>query len=179
MKLHLTAIQTFFSDSGFETHIEAASEETPFDQLFVSLGRDEEMRDLTMQIRLYDQILPEGAHRNELSHPRFLDFFLVLPFEVEEKAIPAAARMVSLVNKVTLLPGFMLSETDHLLYYRYIYPSLSEEILPANLEMILSSVLYQLETFAKPLEEVAQAHKTYEEIVAEANQYVQREVSPE
>ncbi|CCB89453.1 type III secretion system chaperone family protein [Simkania negevensis] len=177
MKLHLTAIQNFFSDSGFETHLEGASEETPFDQLFVSLGRDEEMRDLTLQVRLYDQILPEGAHRNELSHPRFLDFFLVLPFEVKNKAFPEAARMVSLVNKVTLLPGFMLSETDHLLYYRYIYPSLSEEFLPANLEMILSTILYQVETFAKPLEEVAKGSKSYEEIVTQANQYVQREVN--
>jgi len=177
VKLHLTAIQTFFNESGFETHLEPASEETPFDQLFVSLGRDEEMRDLTLQVRLYDQILPDGANRNELSHPRFLDFFLVLPFEVEEKAIAASARMVSLVNKVTLLPGFMLSETDHLLYYRYIYPSLGEEILPSNVEMILSTILYQMETFAKPLEEVSRGTKTYEAIVAEANQYVQRDLN--
>jgi len=177
VKLHLTAIQKFFSDLGFETYLETATEETSFDQLFVSIGEDEEMRDLTLQVRLFDQILPEGVHRNALSHPRFLDFFIVLPFEVEEKAIPAAARMVSLINKVTLLPGFMLSETDYLLYYRYIYPSLGEEILSSNIEMILRTIIYQMETFSTPLEDVAEGSKSYEEVVSEANQCVQREAN--
>ena len=174
MKLHLPSIQKYFEESGFIVHMESATEDTPFDQLFLSLGHDEEMRDLSVQVRLFDQVLPEGAYRQELSHPRFLDFFSVLPFLVEESAFSSVARLVSLVNKVTLLPGFMLSETDHLLYYRYIYPSLGEEILPSNLEMIISSMIYQLETFAEPLEQAARGTKTYEEIVETANQSIQK-----
>jgi len=177
VKLHLSAIQKYFEESGFETHLEPSSEETPFDQLFLSLGKDEEMRDLTLQVRLFDQILPEGTHRKELSHPRFLDFFAVLPFSVDEKTFSSSARLVSLINKVILLPGFMLSETDNILYYRYIYPSLSEELSPSNLEMIVCTIIYQLETFSKPFEEVALGNKTYETVVSEANQHVQREIN--
>lgn len=175
MKLHLTNIQSFFTHSGFESYLELASEEAPFDQLFVSIGRDEDMRDLTLQVRLYDQALPAKARPSKISHPRFLDFFLVLPFEVEDATISATARMISLINKITFLPGFMLSETDCLLYYRYIYPNLGEEILSSNIDMIFRSILYQMETFTNPLEEVAQGIKTYEDVLLEANQYVQKE----
>lgn len=171
MELNLSAIEKLIKSCGFETHMEAPTEEIPFDQLYVGLGHDEEKRDRCLQIRLYSQTFPETPFSQEPISPKYLDFFTSLPFFINEKAFPGVARLTSLINKILSLPGFVLSESDKQVYYRYLYLSSMKEIGSKDIELILMTILYQIETFSPSFEELALGQKTYEEVIKAAAAY--------
>lgn len=175
MELNLNEIESLIKGCGFETYIEAPTEEIPFDQLYVGLGHDEEKRDRCLQIRLYSQTFPETPFSQEPISPKYLDFFTSLPFFINEKAFPDVARLTSLINKILSLPGFVLSESDKQVYYRYLYLNSTEKMASKDIELILMTILYQIETFSPSFEELALGDKTYEEVVKAAAAYCQED----
>lgn len=173
MELKLSSIEHFLKQSGFETHLEPPNDVAPFEQLFVSLGKDEKQYDKVLQIRLFVQSIPQGYFEKKTFQSQFLDFFIALPYEVSEPAFGDIARLTSLINKILPLPGFTLSEIDKHLYYRYLYPTCDQTLSTQDLEMILLTLIYQIETYSSSLEEVALGKKSYKQIVSEAETFSQ------
>ena len=171
MELNLSSIASHLKQSGFEIHLEPPSDAVPFEQLFVSIGSDDQKNERTLQIRLFSQSIPQGYFEKKSLEPQYLDFFIALPYEVSETMFGDTARLTSLINKILPLPGFTLSEIDKRLYYRYLYPTCNQTLSSQDLEIILLTLIYQIETYSSSFEEVAQGKKSYTQVVADAETF--------
>ncbi len=70
-----------------------------------------------------DDVLGENAD--------FLQLFVHLPFEVEEKTYADLARLILMLNWSTAVGTFGLHETQKMVYYRHVFEYLGEDIDPA------------------------------------------------
>lgn len=130
---------------GFLTRLVPAGDEMPSEQLFALLG---DVGGVTLSLEL--MLLPE------ITEPTILQFFVALPFEVSEQALPDLARFLLVLNNVLALTGFGLDEANGWVYYRHMLACADNQ--PLDTELLLNAVWmvdYQLDRFASLIRDVA------------------------
>ncbi|MCH9613663.1 MAG: hypothetical protein SP1CHLAM54_06690 [Chlamydiia bacterium] len=130
------------------------------DLLHVTIGQD-----AILQLRVDDERMPTGLAGDEEFHYQFLHLFLVFPTAVEEKHFGDTARLMSLLNKVAVVPGFILSETDKTCVFRAIH-LISKEF--KHVDFLVSAIAHSVDIFASAIEEVATGKKSLKALLKEA-----------
>lgn len=169
MKLDLETLKDALESYDFQCAIQPPKDEFPIGQLFVNIGKDDKDRPWLLQLRIYHESLEESGEGNELY---FLNLFLGLPFQVEESQFGDLARLCLMLNKISAVPAFGMSENDKVCYFNYTLlfkdATIDEDLLLATLGM----VIYLLQNFSPSFESVGCEGKSLEQVLKEAEEIV-------
>lgn len=152
--MKLEELQAFFHKEEYQAEIEQETEVSPR-QLVVLFGEN-------LYLRL--TVLEEEPLK-------FMQLFLLFPFQIEEKAVSEVSRLILSVNAGFDLASFGMMEGARLLYYRYTHAfegRCSENVLKAHID----SLHLLLETFQSSFEAVSQGKKTIEQLQAETKEKI-------
>lgn len=178
MKLDVRDIQKTLESYDFQVKLQEKNEEVPIDQLFIYLGEDDQDRPLILHLRLFKQRFQQEANgkpENEVSFQElyFINFFIALPFAVEEKMFGDLARLVLMINKVCAIPAFGLSEVDKIVYYQCTHLCEEDEMNPDLLLTMIALIMQQIETQLKTFESVSSGQESLKSVIEEANRLMQ------
>ncbi|MDF2549290.1 MAG: hypothetical protein K0S07_357 [Chlamydiales bacterium] len=165
MKLELKAIKSALESYDFQTALQPANDVLQ-DQLFISLGQDEEKRALLLQLRVYHESLAKEGEEEDPIY--FLSLFLGLPFAVEESSFGDVARTILMINKAAPFSPFGLSEIDGVAYFNHLLTFKKDELEEDLLIATVSIAIHYIRTFASFIEEVALKKKSADALFAEA-----------
>ncbi len=156
MQASLKSLETFLTGKGHPTQVVPETEISP-EQLILLLMKDPSGEDIALQLSLTE----EGPLK-------FLQFFLLIPLQIAEGALPEVARLILNINASFDLASFGVMEVSGVLYYRYvhIFESLSEEALMA----VIASVEMLLDTLLPVIIPAAKGEKTVEQLQKETRQ---------
>lgn len=149
----LLALVPALNAEGFLTRLIPASEEVPLEQLVVVLYDNNP--ELIWQLEI--MFLPL------IEEPSVLQFFVPLPFEINQISISDLARFILLLNTKLSLTGFELREENGWVYYRHLMTCSESEL---DEELIVNTVWmisYVLDRFAPILREVVEGHKNLQQ----------------
>lgn len=149
----LEKIFDYLKQTGFDCSLDK-------DLLHVTVGND-----AILQLRLDDERMPTGLFEDEEFHYQFLHLFLVFPIEVQEKFFADTARLMSLLNKVAVVPGFILSETDKTCVFRTLH-LVSKEF--KHIDFLISAIAHSVDIFRSAIEDVASGKKSLKALLKEA-----------
>lgn len=178
MKLDVKEIQKILESYEFQVKVQEKSAEVPIDQIFIYLGEDEQDRPMVLHLRLFKQRFQHDAgekSENEVSFHElhFLNFFIALPFTVEEKIFGDISRLILMINKICAIPAFGLSEADKIVYYQCTHLCEEDEMNPDLLLTMIALIMQQIETQLKTFESVATGEKSLTTVIEEANRLIQ------
>lgn len=144
----------------------------PIDQLIVKLDSDAQGRERLLLIRAAQQNLCANdailGIDSKAKNYQELQFIVTLPFYVMEAQIPDVARFILLLNKGMELPGFELSEVDHLIFFRHAFVVPEDHLDQRILLSIIGMIELLVESFAENLESVATGKQSLQQMVDEA-----------
>lgn len=169
---NLNEIKNLIEHLRYKCQILECSERIPIDQLIVELDRDAQDRSRFLVIRAANQELSsQDALFGINSSPRNyqeLQFIVTLPFFVKDEKIFEISRLILLLNKGIELPGFELSEVDHLIYYRYALIVPEDDLDERILLSLIGMIQLLLEAFTEIFEAVATSGLTFREVAIKA-----------
>lgn len=169
VKVSLSAFQLFFKNQGFESQLLKKTSHLPQDQLFVLLGQDEKLRDLVSQVQITKQEIPTSEKsRKPYYHIQFL---LLLPVEKDIHDVGELLRFIQILNRAANIPGFEVSENEGVIYYRHAFFHAGQEIDEGLLRSIMGTILMQVNTFGRLIEEVSKGEKSCEEALQTLKKY--------
>lgn len=177
MDLTFDKLKATLDQYGF-THTDMPkSAQLPFDQLFISLGADDKERPWILNLRLFEQgfegdvsTLAEGTPTRML----FLNFLVTFPFSVVESAFGDISRLILMLNKILPVPGFGLSEPDHVVYYQYTLVSVDGKLDTDGFLTLIGLIVHYMQTHQQTLEEVATLEKSLQTVLIESAEAVER-----
>lgn len=126
-ELSLTAIFKYLKEHGFSPERQPEN-----DQIVITImikGHE---------VPIFFGIISEGT---------ILQMIAYLPFILNEKALPEAARLLHFVNREVDLPGFGMDEKSKLMFYRLVLPSAEKQFDEKLLELYLGTTRILCETF--------------------------------
>lgn len=169
---NLNEIKKLLETKNYACEILNKSAEIPCDQLVIALELDKKQRSRLLLIRSIKQNLSAADSLTNIKtkHKSYkeLQFILTLPFLVDTRQIGEIARLILLLNKGMELPGFELSEVDHLIYFRHSF-LVPEDQLDERILLTLTGMIEMIvDVFSDILESVATDAKTLREVVEEA-----------
>ncbi len=154
----LKSVLEFLKTQELDGEIVPKSEKIALDILYVSFGLDDQDRDVLIQINMIEQDLSghDTFIKTKLEPKKYhiIQFFLPFPFLVEDEHIADIARLIFVVNKSLIFPGYEFSEVDRAIYYRYILMT-SNGIDGRILLQIIGAISEFYETFADIFEDIA------------------------
>lgn len=157
IKSDIKSIQEFLEKQGMKCVYTPSSDISPFDQLYVPMGVDDQQRDLLLQIRVIEEDLAEAQQLFKLpskpSKHHIVQLYCGLPFAVKPEHAGDVARLILLLNKSFGLPGFEFSEVDNLVYFRHVILAV-EQLDELILMIIIGNMMRYIDTFSLPLERV-------------------------
>ncbi|MBA3603831.1 MAG: hypothetical protein H0W50_09390 [Parachlamydiaceae bacterium] len=179
---NLDNIKAFLETLTYNSTIIHKSPELPIDQLLVELDRDAKGRELFLLIRTASQDLCINDTLLGIQAPfrnyQELQLIVTLPFYVIDAQIPDIARFILLINKGMEIPGFELSEVDHMIFFRHAFvvpeDQLDERIFLSLIGMIEALV----GTFAHMLESVATGNQSLMQIIEEVKDMIEQKNKP-
>ena len=155
-KPELSQVIAALNRDGFLTRLVPPDDEAPVQQLLVLLGDENE----ALTWRLEMMLLPE------VEEPIILQFFALLPFEVNGASVADLARFILVLNGALILTGFGLSEANGWVFYRHLMPCLDGRELDAELVLTtLWTINYQLDRFAPLLKGIAEGTTSLEQSI--------------
>jgi len=154
----LDALLNHLKESGFKAQIHPETNEIPFPQIWMTLGP------LVMQIRdtIHKTPVDEAPISGRDMH--FINFFTTFPYKIEKESIQDAARLSSLINKVSPLNGYSLSEVDQAIIFHYTYPTVLFN--PAEFDTLIHLMLHSTKLYAPLIKELAEKKASYEQLLA-------------
>ena len=152
----LEQILSHLIKSGFSAQLIPPSEELSFSQILLNVKNN------VIEIRDFPNKLPSESSPMGGSETNFIHFFCPFSYPVPNTAYSEAARLVALINKVSPIPGFGLSEADNLMTFHYVYPI--QNLEKVSLDAVIHFILYSIETYETSLKEVAEG-KSIEQMV--------------
>jgi len=112
--MELRDIQKCLDQEGFSTSFQVANPEQPLDQLFVLLELEE--RDVQLALELV--YVPDVEE--EFENVKLLQFFVMLPFEIQEADAAQVRKSILQLNLNLPLMAFGFHEVDEYLYFRHV-----------------------------------------------------------
>lgn len=137
------------------------------EELFVELPPDEEGREYTLRLSIQqkEMELRGETEGTSVKKESFLQLLVFFPFFVEEKSFPDLSRYLLLINKSLEFPGFGLTESDRLVYYRQVIFFPSSRVTETMLLDFIGMILMLIDSFGPNIAQIAQLEKSYSEII--------------
>lgn len=176
LKANLVEIKKLLEKFRYTCEMLNKSEEFPIDQLIVKLEDDYQARTQLLIIRASSQNLSSqdariGLKSNARNYQE-LQLISTLPFHILDNQIPDLARLILLLNKGMELPGFELSEVDHLIFFRHAFVVPEDDLDERILLSLVGMIELLLSTFTETLEAVAIGNRSLREIIEDAQKKV-------
>lgn len=145
----------------------SATTEVPFERILVLLGQDDQQREQIVEMTAQEQHLHLAENvQTENSFYR-IQFQLLLPFKVEDTALPQMASLILFINRLLDFPGLELDELDNQIYYRYVWLAKKHEVDVSIILSILGIILLVLQLFTPAIESIANGTSTFNELLEE------------
>lgn len=168
IKTGVNSIKLFFESQEMDCVHITKTKETPFEQLFMSIGPDEKGRDITLQIQFLEENLKNiselAAFTQESAKLINLQLCCFLPFQIKEECIVEVARLIASLNKSCAIPGFEFSEVDGIVYFRNAVLT-GKEVDEVILLSLLGNVVSNVDIFSSTIEAVGTGKMTIEDVV--------------
>lgn len=164
----LADIQHFLMNQGYETMIQPSTDVSPMDQLVLSLNPAS--YDNKMMLRIFwssQQSENEKSDSTPDSEPRFLQFFVLLPFIALESSIRDLTTFIFNLNANFDMANFGLYEAQRLIYYRYVLIHPDVEIETSSLLAIIASIQFLIEMVVPSFVDLASGKKRLAELQQE------------
>lgn len=165
---NLKSIKDFLEKQEMKSSILPASKELPLDMLYVDLGLDEKDRNLILNIKIISEDFSESKGLFELSKSEnaynIIHLVAGLPFQIKPEYAGEVARLVLALNKSISLPGFEMTEIDHVVYFRNAIMAGSE--LDELIFMThISNIITHINIFSDIIEDVGEGRKSLLDLV--------------
>ena len=162
-RTRITTIEQAFKDADYEVEYLPSSEEVPFDQLQILMGADEEGR----EILCFMQLIFQAPLEEDLLLPGdfFISFLIPLTFDYKQENLIDLCRMMMLINKTLEMPGFILSEAEKMISYRYGYKVNEKNVDYSEVVQIAELLLSKVDLFSSAIEPIANGESTLHEFL--------------
>ncbi|MBA3238470.1 MAG: hypothetical protein H0T62_09025 [Parachlamydiaceae bacterium] len=172
LKATLNDIKKFLEIRNYPCTILNKSEFIPVEQLVIELMRDSKERARLLLVRATQQNLSASdallGIKSKIRIYQEIQFIVTLPFQVVDEQIPDAARLILLLNKGLELPGFELSESDRLIFFRHAFVVPEDDLDERIFLSLVGMIELVLDAFAETLEKVATGKQSLREVIEEA-----------
>ena len=165
MKVNVNDFREYLASLDIESEILPTSEIATVDQLDVPIGVDEQERDRRI-IVMVDKEDNEDFDEDEADTVHLVKFLGVMPVEVKEELLGDTARMVSFVNHVADVPGFLLTEPLASVHFLYTLPCAGGQVDPIQFVASLGLVGSMVDMYQSQIESVAQGENTFAAVLA-------------
>ncbi|MCB1180735.1 MAG: hypothetical protein KDK55_01760 [Chlamydiia bacterium] len=162
----LENLRDFFIKEGYPSEIQEATEINQ-KQVITYVGKALDTYDLILRTSHIQPAIEEGSKEIPL---KFLQFYLLLPFEVKESCLFETMRFICSINASFDLASFGLLEAGHLLYYRHVMMVSKNTLDEESLRAFLGSFEVLVYSFFGPLEAIATGKKSKEELEKEVKE---------
>jgi hypothetical protein len=158
---HLEAIVT---EMGYTAQLVEKSRQLPYHTLLVGLEPDAKGRPMQMALTFY----PLGE--DELENTLLLQYFIELPFEVDEKGLASVMELLPYINNKVVVGHFGVTDGQNKLHYRYVQALLLDKIITQEaVTDVIVLANYTPVLFGDVLEEIAEGKISVEQARAKVD----------
>jgi hypothetical protein len=162
--VELGHLETIVSEMGYTAQLIEKSPQMPYHTLLVGLEPDDKGRPLQMALTFY----PLGE--DELESTLLLQYFIELPFELDEKGLARAIELLPHVNNKAVVGHFGVTDGQNKLHYRYVQALPLDKIITADaVADVIVLVNYTPVLFGDVLEEMAEGKISIEQAKAKVD----------
>lgn len=167
MKLEIQTLKQYLDSLDVASEILPPADEAFVEQLDIPLGVDEQDRPrrIIVMIEREDEDAEEEAEEDE-DEVHLIKMLGILPIEVDHQHLGDTARMVSFVNHVADIPGFILSEPLASVHFLYGLACPNGEVEPEQFVATLGLVGTMMDLFQDQIEKVATGTTRFEDIIS-------------
>lgn len=154
-------IGKFIASGGFEVLLHTRGEQGEVEEVLASLGEDHAGRRYVLQLFFISDIANAiGLDQDDDLDTAILQFFMVLPFEIDAAAREEAVRMAHLVSKIQPIGHIVVDEADgvYQLSYRLVLPDRSPE--PQVIQDVVGMIGFGLAAYGGALDEAGTGRTT-------------------
>ena len=163
----LQSIEAVLKEENFATKHIPVSKDHPFEQLYVSLGQDEQKRPYIIQMHFVNDVTNALGGQDEPSDAYILQLFIVFPFLVEIDQKDSVARLLTTLSRILPVGAFGMSDEDGTPFYQYNLACKERAVDEKVLLEVVSIMGFFSSEFGKQIEEVASGKKTREALLSE------------
>lgn len=165
MKLEIQTLKQYLDSLDVASEVLPRTEEAYVEQLDIPLGVDEQDRPrrIIVMIERDDEGFEDEEEEDEVHLVKMLG---ILPIEVKEEHLGDTARMVSFINHVADIPGFILSEPLASVHFLYGLACPKGEIEPEQFVATLGLVGTMMDLYQDQLESVAVGNTRFDDILS-------------
>jgi hypothetical protein len=167
MTTELSHLASFLKQQGYHNQLISETGTVPIEQLLVLLGKDYQERTLQLEILFIPKI-------EELD---VLQFFILMPYKLEQVAILDLSRFILFINQELPLGSFGINESRGWIYYRHLNPCFKKEIKDNLILKTMWMINYIINTFNPFIEEVATDRKNFYQAKADFEKGLARLIS--
>lgn len=160
-------IAQFIASGGFEVFVHNRGERGEIEEGLASLGEDAKGRRYVLQIFFISDLAEAiGLDQDEDLETAILQFYMVLPFEIDDTATQEAVRMAHLVSKVMPVGHVAVDEMQgvFVLSYRLVMPD--REPAPEIIQDVVGMIGFGLAAYGQALDEAGTGRTTAAEFSA-------------
>jgi len=167
MKLEIQTLKQYLDSLDVASEILPRTDEALVEQLDIPLGVDEQDRPrrIIVMIEREDEEAEEQAEEDE-DEVHLIKMLGILPIEVQQEHLGDTARMVSFVNHVADIPGFILSEPLASVHFLYGLACPNGEIEPEQFVATLGLVGTMMDLYQDQIENVAVGTTRFDDILS-------------
>lgn len=164
----LSQIQTLLEQEEYPFLHVTSTEKIPFDRLIVSLGVDQNKRELKVEVTEHVlPVLPKFAPTADQPLPSRIQFRLILPFKVKNSSLNDISSLLHFLNQSIDLPGFELDELEGRVIYRYVWLTSPSHLDKISIITLLNALTLNLMLFLDTIESIAKGSSTFNDLLSE------------
>ncbi|MEO1998571.1 MAG: hypothetical protein ABGZ17_25280 [Planctomycetaceae bacterium] len=166
-----------FEEAGYGAWTNPSGPDNQVAQFFCVVHIDEQDRNFVIQ-GFYPREMAEamGVEWGDVAL-KMLQLTMPLPFPVEESALSETALLLHMLNAVTPVGQFILSEQEQSVSYRAVLPHSDEMIEPSVVLEVVNMAQFFCTEYAQVIEPVAAGTSTHQEVAEAALRAAQNSTS--
>lgn len=162
--VELGNLEAIVTEMGYTAQLVEKSRQLPYHTLLVGLEPDAKGRPMQMALTFY----PLGE--DELENTLLLQYFIELPFDVDEKGLARAIELLPYINNKVVVGHFGVTDGQDKLHYRYVQALPLDKIITAEaVTDVIVLANYTPVLFGDVLEELAEGKISIEQAKAKVD----------
>ncbi len=165
MKVNVEEFKQYLASLDIDSEILPTTDMATIDQLDIPIGVDDQDRERRI-IVMVDREEPEEDELEEEDAVHLVKFLGVMPVPVKEELLGETARMVSFINHVADVPGFLLTEPLSSVHFLYTLPCPGGQVEPIQFVASIGLVGSMVDLYQSQIEKVSTGEVTFDKILA-------------
>ena len=152
----------------YDAEHQPAGEASIYETLFITLDIEEDRpeRNYTIEVFFINDVTEAFGDEEAEEDAVIAQFTLILPFRIRVESYLEILRFCTLVNRLTPMGTFGLSENDEAVYLRYCLATESRSIPPVVLLEVVSALEFCCKEYGPLIEELSNGTRTYDDHIA-------------